>query len=356
MFDTLLGIAGPLLGGIMGGRSADKASAAQQAADAAAIEEQRRQFDLSRADLAPWRDTGGAAVMRLGQLMGLGGPSGGAGRAAAAPAGVESREAIRARLLPSFTTGGGAGGAPKEYDGGVENSIRQLLIKDRNPAIYGGAVVDEQALNRAIDEEMARQAAGRFVPGAAASGTTGYQMFGDSPLLRRFTVGDFWADPVTQLGLQFGLSEGVKGINRMAGARGMRDSGSTLKALTRFGTDYTGQRAGESYNRFVGDQTNVYNRLAGLAGTGQTAATTTAGLGANTSNNIANLLSSGGNARGAAAIAGGNAMSGAAGSISNYFANQGLLNRLNNPGGSGGSDYGTLYNLAYGRGGDYNYG
>ncbi|MCR4308157.1 MAG: hypothetical protein NUV80_06380, partial [Candidatus Berkelbacteria bacterium] len=129
--------AGTTLGSAyLGSESAEDAIYAQTQASKAAIEEQRRQYDTSRTDTAPWREAGGSAVSRLSQLLGLGGGSG--------------------------------------------------------------------------------------------------------ELNKKFSIADFMEDPVTKLSYQSGLDLGTQAIDRMAGARGSRNSGATLKELTRFGTDYTG--------------------------------------------------------------------------------------------------------------------
>lgn len=47
---------------VIGSKAASKASKAQVQSDAAAIAEQQRQYDLNRADLAPWREAGGQAI------------------------------------------------------------------------------------------------------------------------------------------------------------------------------------------------------------------------------------------------------------------------------------------------------
>lgn len=47
---------------IFGGGAAKKAAKAQVKAAQMGIEEMRRQFDLTRTDLAPWREAGGAAI------------------------------------------------------------------------------------------------------------------------------------------------------------------------------------------------------------------------------------------------------------------------------------------------------
>lgn len=57
VFDAL-SVAAPLVGGILGRQAAGNAADAQVAASNAAIAEQRRQFDLTRGDLAPFREQG----------------------------------------------------------------------------------------------------------------------------------------------------------------------------------------------------------------------------------------------------------------------------------------------------------
>jgi hypothetical protein len=127
-------------------------------------------------------------------------------------------------------------------------------------------------------------------------------------LNRSFTQDDLNKDVVFQNGLQFGLNEGVKGINRQAAAAGSLNSGATLKALTRFGNDYATTKAGDAYNRFSNDQTNKFNRLASLAGVGQTAANSLATTSANTTNALVNNNTSAANARAAGYIGTTNAL------------------------------------------------
>jgi len=209
--------------------AADEASRAQGQASQAAIDEQRRQFDQTRADVMPFRDTGVAANARLRQLLGL--------------------------------------------DSG-----------------YGGE----------------------------DSGS----------LLKRFGASDLNADPVYQNGLDFGLQEGTKGINARAMSSGMYDSGATLKALTRFGNDYGTTKAEGAYNRFNNDQGNVFNRLSGISGTGQTATNTISSAGQNSSNNISNLMTGQGNASAAGIVGGANAWGGALGNIGNQITGNAMLDRI----------------------------
>ena len=280
-------IGGSLISGSMASSSAKKAAKAQAEATSDAVRLQQQQQAQARGDLAPWREQGGAAINQLGLLLGLtgGGQTGttrtlvpvtqanfdAAGYLAANPDVAASRWA--SDPLEHFTKWGSSEG-------------RSIYVDEPNPVVAGNEP----------------------------------EGYGD--LLKKFTLADFWDDPVTQASYQQGLDQGTKALENMAGARGNRNSGAQLKALTRFSTDYTGNQAAGSQARYVGDQTNLYNRLAGIAGSGQTAVNTGVQAGQNTANTVSGLLTSQGNARGAAAISRGNAIGGAIQNVGNIFANQ----------------------------------
>lgn len=107
-------------------------------------------------------------------------------------------------------------------------------------------------------------------------------------------------------GYQFGLTEGQKAIDRKTAAAGGRISGAALKAAAQYGTDYATTGYNTAYNRQNQARTDRLNRLAALAGIGQTATTQIGNQGAYTSGNTANLITSQGNATGASQIAQGN--------------------------------------------------
>lgn len=274
-------VAGSLISSEMQSGAAEDAANAQGSATDAAVEEQRRQYDLTRSDLAPYRGTGRAALDQLSVLLGL--------RGGAQAAGNRTYEDIRAELL-------------KERQDLYRDKYGAEMA-DANPADLTAALA---RIDQVAKERFDRQ--GKALPG-----------YGD--LTKKFTLADFWDDPVTKASYQQGLNQGTKAISNMAGAAGSRNSGATLKALTRFGTDYTGNQAAGSQARFVNDQTNLYNRMAGVAGTGQIATTNTAQMGQNTANTIGGMLTAQGNARGAAAISGANTASGGIQNAANTFGN-----------------------------------
>jgi hypothetical protein len=66
---AIVGAAASIGGALIGSKASKKAANAQvQAADMATAE-QRRQFDLTRADMAPWREAGGQAIGSLAAML-----------------------------------------------------------------------------------------------------------------------------------------------------------------------------------------------------------------------------------------------------------------------------------------------
>lgn len=65
-------IGSSLISGVVGSRASRRAASAQARGDAAGIAEQRRQYDLNRADLAPYREAGTGALGTLSSAFGTG--------------------------------------------------------------------------------------------------------------------------------------------------------------------------------------------------------------------------------------------------------------------------------------------
>lgn len=88
-------------------------------------------------------------------------------------------------------------------------------------------------------------------------------------------------------GYQFGLDEGNKQVQSSAAARGGLNSGATLKALQRYGTDYADQQGYRPY----------MNSLAGLFGGAQQATSNIGSAGANYGQQAGNATKNAANAR-----------------------------------------------------------
>lgn len=103
-------------------------------------------------------------------------------------------------------------------------------------------------------------------------------------------------------GYQFGLDQGQRAISQRVAAGGGRVSGAAIKAAGRFGTDYATSGYGAAYQR----KQDRLNRLAALAGVGQTATGQTAQAGQFATANIGNALGRQGEATAASQLYRGN--------------------------------------------------
>lgn len=107
------------------------------------------------------------------------------------------------------------------------------------------------------------------------------------------------AEVMSDPGYQFGLREGERALARRRAAGGGRVSGAALREATRYATDYATTGYGATYQR----SQDRMNRLASLAGLGQTATNASAAAGANAGNGIARLYGDQGDASAGATMA-----------------------------------------------------
>ena len=180
--ETLVGAGVGLLGSAIAADSASSAANTQADATREGVAEQRRQYDLTRSDYAPWREAG-------------------------------------------------------------KNALAQIMGDMKNPV----------------------------------------------------TASDVMQDP----GYQFGLTQGQNALDRKFAAAGGRVSGAAMKSASRYGTDYASSGYGAAYQR----RQDSLNRLAAVAGLGQTATAGSAASGMNSANQISSMTTAQGNAAGAAKLA-----------------------------------------------------
>jgi hypothetical protein len=105
-------------------------------------------------------------------------------------------------------------------------------------------------------------------------GAAGLQEGEFGALRRPFTSEQLKDDP----GFQFRLKTGQEAVESGAAARGGLLSGRTGVALQERGQELGSQEFEAAFNRFQQTQGNLFNRLAGVAGAGQQAATTLGGF------------------------------------------------------------------------------
>lgn len=266
---------------VLGAMSSANAADAQSESAAMSTAEQRRQYDLTRQDQAPWREAGLGGLNKLEYLLGTGETD-------------LTRDQVRQNLLSQFTKTENAG-MPAIWNGVGDDNLDLAMASLSGPKTS----VDEAGLNAAIDAEMARMAEMKADPDYGS-------------LLRDFGLEDFTKDP----GYDFRLSEGEKGINRSLAARGGLFSGAAGKALSRYNQDFASNEYGNAYNRYNTNQGNKINRLASLAGIGQSATNQVQQAGQNAANNISSNMIGSGNAQASGIMGIGNAISGG---LNNYM-------------------------------------
>lgn len=341
-FGSILGAGVSLLGGAMGADGAEDAAASQLQGTRESNALQKEMFDKNIELQMPSINAGNLSRNKLLYLMGL------SANGTSAP--QLTREQIRKQLIDSGAYASPAAAQPAQSNEllnplamlqrgpqGPQN-VTATAVRGPNGEVQyeygvGGAVtpagggLDEARLNADIERRLAEQQAAMQAANTGAESDPAY-----GSLLRNFSLADFQKDP----GYEFRLAEGEKGINRSMAGRGSFDSGAALKALQRFGQDYASNEFGNAYNRFENNKTGTYNKLAGLSGSGQQAATTLGNQGTQYGQYVGNNITANANAQGAAQIAGanswGNALSGAVNNYQQQNFQNSLMRNLNNYG------------------------
>ncbi len=226
------------------GKAADKASDAS----GAALDEQRRQFDLVRDDTKIARETGNDALLQLGYLLGV--------RQAPSPESVANLEKklADAKALKQQSATAGPARTPQTIGEAVEFK-KSGTINGVRPA----QSVDTGAIDKQISNLQDKLASAKKMQGIAQQYPGG--------------LGDFLKN---QPGYQFGLDQGNAAVTNNLTAGGQSQGGKALKAAERFGIDYAGSKTGEHLN-------NLFT----LAGYGPAGVNTSANAGQNLANGAA---------------------------------------------------------------------
>ena len=110
---------------------------------------------------------------------------------------------------------------------------------------------------------------------------------------RDFTMADYQKDP----GYDFRMAEGAKALERSRAGRGALYGGAAAKAMTRYGQDYASGEYTNAFNRYMMQRNAQFNRLSGVAGTGQTATEQLGNQGIGVAQNTGQNTIGAGNAR-----------------------------------------------------------
>lgn len=320
-------IAGAVIGGMMSQDAASSASSAQTRSAREATAAQREMFDKQVALQEPFRQTGLTANNRLAYLLGLSTDSGVGGQSQS----PMTYEQIRNQLAPQYSSKNRElQVTPFKTDEGVLALGEKWVEKD---------VIDEAALDSAIREKLKQNDAINAQRLIEAQGDT---QFGS--LMRDFSMADFEQDP----GYEFRRTEGLKGVEGGAAARGGLLSGGALKAIQKYGQDLASQEYGNAFNRFTGQQTNKYNRLAGVVNTGQGATNQVANAAGNFGSQMGSNIIGAGNAQAAGIVGGANAWNNAIGQGVNAYQSNQLMDLIKRPSGSSGGSSNAYVDQYYG--------
>lgn len=310
--------AGAVVGAVGSSIAANKASKAQQSAADTASNTELQMYNQTREDQLPWLNTGTTALNRLAYLTGLNPTS--SSPTGTSPGGTQFDDLVYDSATGKWSSDKLHSQAAEGGDFGPNDEARyQALLQQQ----VGGIPNAVQAYQQ---QSTATQNAANSDPAYGS-------------LTRPFSMADYQADP----GYQFRIDQGNQALERSAAARGGLNSGRALKDLTAYSQGAASQEYGAAYDRFNNDQSTLYNRLAGIAGTGQSASNSLGSLGANTANAVAGNQIGAGNAQAAGYVGTGNAINnGISQGISGYQTNR-LFGMLGNSGG-GNSIYSSQIN------------
>ena len=141
----------------------------------------------------------------------------------------------------------------------------------------------------------------------------------------------------------FQLQQGQGATNAASNATGGMVGGNALQGLNQFSQNFAQNAYQNAFNNYQAQQTNIFNRLSGIAGIGMQGATGASNALLGTGTNVAQLTQGIGQAQAAGQIGQANAYAGGINNLSNYA----LLSSLGKgspapTAGGGGFDYSSL--------------
>jgi hypothetical protein len=214
----------------------------------------------------------------------------------------------------------------------VSGVIAGSAIIGAGASIFGGnKAADEQKKASKKAAKLQKQALAQqlaLTKPYVEAGTNALAEYQKMAPYEDFGMKQFEADP----GYNFRMAEGMKGLERSAAARGLLQSGSTLKGIQQYGQNLASSEYENAFSRYLSQREARMDPYRYLTGIGQAAA---AGQAANVGSSgaaLAEIAAQRGNvnAAQAAGTAGaiGNAFSSIGQGIGSYYANQPYMNYL----------------------------
>lgn len=194
--------------------------------------------------------------------------------------------------------------------------LSYLSSKNQASAATSAAELQNQAAQRAAEQQM--QMFTTLNEQQKPYREAGYGALGKiGEMLPQFTKTFTAADLNANLAPNYEFMR-QQGLGATAQAANVASPGSNVDlAKTIFAEKYAQSGYQDALNNYRNQQTDIFNRLSGIAGIGQTAQGSAQALGSQTAANLGQLGIGGASALGAGQINAANAMSGAAGNIGN---------------------------------------
>lgn len=247
------GLVGNVVGGLFSSNASDNATNAQQNATNQANATQLQIYNQNRADQAPWRSAGESALNTLMATLGL---------------------------------------PTRQSQQGQQQGVAQQGAQQNTQGPQAQAYPnDPWQFHRTAPVAAGTRTVGTQAPGIQAP--MQYPSLGGGRYATaQFTPGDLRNEP----GYQFLLSEGQRGIDNSAAARG-GIGGDSLRAAANFSQGLAGTTYNDAFNRFQTERGNTLNPLFQIAGFGPGANAQNAASGQNYANQYGANVSGAGNAQ-----------------------------------------------------------
>jgi len=124
----------------------------------------------------------------------------------------------------------------------------------------------------------------------------------------------------------FMLQQGLGATQNALNVGGGNISGNTMRGMTKFAEDYASTGYQQAFENYTANQTNIFNRLADIAGLGQTSNQTVAGAGAPISASTAASMMSAGASRAGGTVGAANALTGGASNAASWYSMPAMIN------------------------------
>lgn len=324
---SAIGAGASIVGGLMGSDAASSAADAQANAANQATASQLQMFNTVNDQNAPYRQAGQTALNALLYGTGLGSKASTTSMPSSAKPLTYAQWAAQNPSLANAQT-----------------PISNLYIRDYGvnsmglfkPTATSTNTQGQAAYNQYLNGFNASNAANTT---KTASGVPGVG-YGD--LTHQFNANDLGTN--LSPSYNFMLSQGLGALQNSQAAQGGLVGGNALRGINDYAQNYASTGYQQAYNNYNANQTNIFNRLAGIAGMGQTANNTSAQTAQAISPGVANTIQGAGQANAAGIVGSTNALTGGLNNALGWY-------QLNNLGGGGqtfGSGGGTSFPINFG--------